>query len=111
MSPTPFESSSTRPVLGQWKNFEFRMILDPSQYPEVLQHLHKNFFHSTPLTRGLECSQKYFEEFDKIYLTTLPQNLSFAAIDLDTKEVYFRYSPFHLLNLNLNSILYNRLQV
>lgn len=83
MAPPPFSPE----ILGRWKQFEFQWIKDPSQYPAVLEHLHQNFFLSTPLTQGLEYSQEYFDEFDKIYLTTLPQNLSFAAVDVETNRV------------------------
>jgi hypothetical protein len=64
------------------------MITNPCQYPAVLEHLHQNFYNSTPLTQRLDRSQEYWDEFDKIYLTTLPQNLSFAAIDVETNEVH-----------------------
>lgn len=95
MAPPPFSPT----VLGRWKQFEFQMITDPSQYPSVLEHLHNNFFRSTPLTQGLDYSKEYFDEFDKIYLTTLPQNLSFAAVDVETNEVSILFYLFQHVSI------------
>jgi hypothetical protein len=73
-------------VEGTWKQFQFKMIT-PEDYPRVFECLHKNFFNSTPLTKAFEYSKAYYDEFDKVYLEVLPQNLSFCAIDTNTNEV------------------------
>lgn len=71
---------------NDWKQFKFRMVC-PEDYPRVLEHLHANFFLSTPLKQKLEFSKDYFDEFDKIYLKVLPQGLSFYVMDKETNEV------------------------
>lgn len=84
-------SRGQKMVEGNWKQFEFKMITPPD-YPEVFDCLHKNFFNSTPLTRGLEYSKEYHDEFDKVYLECFPQNLSFHARDTTTNEVKYTFS-------------------
>jgi len=69
-------------------------MIHPEDYPLVLEHLHANFYFSTPLTAGLtelEYPERYLDEFDQVYLKVLPQNLSFCAVDMNTNQVTLSY--------------------
>lgn len=70
-------------VEGDWKDFTFKMI-KPEHYPQVLDHLRRNFYVDEPLNKYLGQGEAKTRDMDKIGTIYMEQGISFMAIHKPT---------------------------